>query len=88
MNGMRLFIQNEKTEDTMRDYNVGIIGVLDLAAAIDRGEDGRTSPDFLAHVTEVLEGIIRSAETHTVYTVETLCDRPRPLTPGKAPEQV
>ena len=71
----------------VKDYSRGI-GVLDLAAAVERGEDSRTSPEFIAHVTEALEGILLSAETHAVYTMKTDCDRPKALIPGKAPDQI
>lgn len=71
----------------VKDYSRGI-GVLDLAAAVEKGEDSRTSPDFIAHVTEALEGILLSAETRSVYKMKTNCERPKALVPGKAPDQV
>lgn len=71
----------------VKDYSRGI-GVLDLAHSIETGEENRTSPAFIAHITEAMEGLIRSAETESTYRMTTACERPKPLHPGCAPDEV
>ena len=71
----------------VKDYSRGI-GVLDLAKAIDTGEENRTNGPFILHVTEAMEGLIRSSETGECYRMITTCQRPRPIAAGGFPEQV
>lgn len=90
-----IFQKNEETERIkdkfyelpevflrMKDYSRGI-GVMDLAVAIDKNTENRVHPDFILHITEILCGIRQAVHTGEVYTVETRCERPAPLTPGK-----
>ena len=70
-----------------KDYSRGI-GVLDLAAAIDRKGKNRLCAEFVLHVTEAIEGMIRSAETGGFYWMTTSCGRPEPLKPGCAVNEV
>ena len=65
----------------VKDYSRGI-GVLDLADAIEKGRTPRTSGDFILHVTEALEGIIKSADNNETYKMTTTCERPEPIKPG------
>jgi len=71
----------------VKDYSRGI-GVLDLAKSIDSGEENRTNGPFILHITEALEGLIRSSETEELYRMTTTCERPRPIATGGFPEQV
>ena len=71
----------------VKDYSRGI-GVLDLAKAIESGEENRTNGPFILHVTEAMEGLIRSSETEELYRMTTTCQRPRPIAAGGFPEQV
>ncbi len=61
-----------------KDYSRGI-GVMELAASVDRGEEPRTGGAFLLHITEALEGLIRSAEEGKPYEMTTDCRIPRPV---------
>lgn len=71
----------------VKDYSRGI-GVLDLANAIDSGTENRTNGSFILHITEAMEGLIRSSETEELYRMTTTCQRPRPIATGGFPEQV
>ena len=63
-----------------KDYSRGI-GVADLAKAIETGGESRTR-DMLPHIVEAIAGLIRAAETQTMYEMKTTCERPVPMTPG------
>ncbi len=71
----------------VKAYSRGI-GVLDLARAIDTGGQSRTGGQMLLHITEALEGLLLAAKQGGVYQMTTTCERPAPLTPGCAPDQV
>ena len=71
----------------VKDYSRGI-GVLDLAKAIEEGRLNRSNPGIILHLTEALEGLIRAAETGTVYQMKTTCERPEPITPGGLPSDI
>lgn len=71
----------------VKDYSRGI-GVLDLAKSIDSGEDNRTNGPLILHITEAMEGLLRSSETEELYRMTTTCQRPRPIAAGGFPEQV
>ena len=71
----------------VKAYSRGI-GVLDLAHAIETGGQSRTGGDMVLHITEALEGLLLAAQRGGLYTMTTTCERPRPLTPGGAPDQV
>jgi len=71
----------------VKDYSRGI-GVLDLAKSIENGEENRTNGPFILHVTEAMEGLIRSSETEELYRMTTTCKWPRPIAAGGFPEQV
>ena len=66
-----------------KDYSRGI-GVLDLAAAIDRNGKNRASGELIIHITEIIEGLKASAESGAFQLMRTACERPEPLTPGCA----
>ena len=70
-----------------KDYSRGI-GVLDLAAAIDRNGRNRASGEMIIHITEIIEGLMKSAESGTFVRMETTCERPEPLKPGCAPDEI
>ncbi len=70
-----------------KDYSRGI-GVLDLAAAIDRNGRNRASGEMIVHITEIIEGLIKSAESGAFVKMRTTCDRPEPLYPGSALDEV
>lgn len=65
-----------------KDYSRGI-GVYDLAYSIENGIEARCSGDFLLHVTEVLEGITKSAKDGTTYRLQSSCKRPAPTSVGE-----
>lgn len=70
-----------------KDYSRGI-GVLDLAAAIERNGRNRASGEMIVHVTEIIEGIMRSAESGAFVKLRTTCGRPEPLKPGSPLDEV
>ncbi len=71
----------------VKDYSRGI-GVLDLANAIESGVEHRTNGSFILHITEAMEGLIRSSEVEELYRMTTTCQRPRPISAGGFPDQV
>lgn len=71
----------------VKAYSRGI-GVLDLARAIETGGQSRTGGQMLLHITEALEGLLLAARQGGEYKMTTTCERPAPLTPGCAPDQV
>lgn len=70
-----------------KDYSRGI-GVQDLATAIENGTDNRANGELILHVTEVLQSIRESSEKGGFITMQTTCERPRPLTPGNCLDRV
>ena len=70
-----------------RDYSRGI-GVLDMAAAIERGGVNRAGADMAVHITEAIEGLIRSSESGAFYHMRTACERPAPLKTGSACDEI
>ena len=70
-----------------KDYSRGI-GVLDLAAAVGRNGTNRANGEMIVHITEIIEGMMKSAETGTFVPMHTACARPEPLKPGCAPDEV
>ena len=70
-----------------KDYSRGI-GVLDLASAIDRNGNNRASGEMIIHITEILEAMMQSAESGTFIRMRTTCERPEPLKPGCALDEI
>ena len=65
-----------------KDYSRGI-GVAELAYAIETGGVNRTR-GMIVHVIEAITGLMKAAETGSVYRMESTCERPEPLKPGAA----
>ena len=58
--------------------NHRIIGVADMALAIQHGRPHRLSAEFALHTLEVMEALLSPTGRHTA--METTCDRPAPVT--------
>lgn len=71
----------------VKDYSRGI-GVLDLAKAIDTGVENRANGSMILHITEAIEGMMKSSETGTFYQMKSTCERPRPIIPGKYVDEI
>lgn len=71
----------------VKDYSRGI-GVLDLARAIEENRPNRASGGLIVHVTEAIEGLMASARSGAFYAMQTTCERPEPLKPGMAPDEI
>ncbi|WP_291415799.1 hypothetical protein [Actinophytocola sp.] len=54
-------------------------GIADLAAAIAGGTAHRASGELALHVLDVMESLLRSAETGRAEKVESTCPRPDPM---------
>ena len=65
-----------------REFMRGL-GVLDMAFALVEGREPRTNARLVYHVTEVMYGLIQSAQTGEIYRVNSSCDRPEPVQPGE-----
>ena len=59
-------------------------GLADMIQAIEEGRPHRCGLDLAVHVTDVMTGILRAAETRGFVDMTTTCDRPAPLTPEEA----
>jgi predicted dehydrogenase len=66
------------------DYR--IIGLLDMAAALDQGRAHRANGDLALHVLEVLDAFERSSVEGRHVMIETPCERPEPLPLGTGDE--
>ena len=64
-----------------KDYSRGL-GVLDLVQSIREGRPNRAGESLILHITEAIEGMLKSAQGGAFYRMETACERPEPLTPG------
>lgn len=71
----------------VKDYARGL-GVLDLAKAIETNGSNRTNRSFILHITEAINGIMSSAGKGEFYKMETTCERPEPLRPGGAVDEI
>lgn len=70
-----------------KDYSRGI-GVLDLAKAIETGRKNRANGELIVHITEAIEGLMISSESGAFYRMTTTCERPEPIMPGGAPDEI
>ena len=61
------------------DGNYRILGLADLAQAIMSGREHRANLDLSLHVLEIMESIIRSAETGLRIDLKHGCTRPAPM---------
>lgn len=71
----------------VKDYSRGL-GVLDLAKAIETNGTNRTDRSFILHITEAINGIMNSSENGEFYIMETTYERPKPLKPGGAVDEI
>ena len=65
----------------------------DADASVSQTSDGVNVCTFaggemIIHITEAIEGLIRSAEDGIIYRMRTTCERPAPLKPGCAADEV
>ncbi len=70
-----------------KDYSRGI-GVLDLAAAVAGNGKNRANGEMIIHITEIIEGLMKSAESGAFVRMRTTCERPEPLKPGCALDEI
>jgi len=54
-------------------------GVADLATALAAGRPHRADDLLALHVTEVMEAVLRAADTRTTVELATTCERPEPI---------
>lgn len=64
--------------------NYRMLGVADLIDAAAKNREPRCSGRLAAHVVEVMEGILTSAEKRSFVKVRSIVDRPKPLTAADA----
>ena len=70
--------------DPVADYR--IVGVLDMATAIQQGRPHRANGRLALHVLEVLEAFERSSKEGRHITIETACERPEAVPLGTGEE--
>jgi predicted dehydrogenase len=74
------------TAENTFDYNsnMRLIGLADMAAAIEQGRPHRCSGELAYHVLDVMCSILEAGSTHSCITIESTCQRPAPLREGLA----
>jgi len=55
------------------------VGLVDLALAVRSGTRHRTGPEWIVHLSDVMESIVCSAREHKAITLATTCERPAPI---------
>ena len=55
------------------------IGLADMVYALQSGRPHRASGELALHVLDVMQSILKAAETSTYVTLQTSCSRPEPL---------
>jgi len=55
------------------------LGVVEMALAIERGEEPRASGPLAYHVLDVMQSILESSTSGRHITVQSTCRRPEPL---------
>jgi predicted dehydrogenase len=63
------------------DYRM--VGLVDMAKAIEQKRPHRASGEMALHVTEVLEALISSSAAGSFVTLTTSCERPAPVPLGQ-----
>jgi len=58
------------------------LGVADMAAAIQTGRPHRASGDLAYHVLDVMQAFLDAAEAGRTISIESTCERPKPLPLG------
>lgn len=64
--------------------NYRMLGVADMIDAANRGREPRCSGRMAAHVVDVMEAILTSAEQRKFIPMKSMVDRPKPLTEADA----
>jgi predicted dehydrogenase len=64
--------------------NYRMLGLADLARAVDEGRSPRASGDLALHVLEVMEAILRAGETGTAQVIGSTIGQPTELTEHEA----
>lgn len=62
--------------------NMRGLGLLDMAFALVNNRPYRTNPEFSYHITEAMLGFDYAISTNTVYTLNSACQRPKPIPLG------
>jgi predicted dehydrogenase len=63
------------------DGNYRSLGVADMAAAIRGNRPHRTAGELAVHTVEIMEAIVKGAETGQPVPISSRCERPRALEP-------
>src|SRR6185436_15431756 len=79
-------VNNRVTRAGLDVADYRIIGLLDMAAAIQQGRPHRASGELTTHVLEVLEAIGTAGAEKRWIDLTTRCERPAPLPLGKGEE--
>jgi predicted dehydrogenase len=80
-----LGIPNQERSDGQPPVaNYRSAGFADMVQAIGEGRAPRCSLDVTLHGVDVMTSILKAAETGTVVTLQTSCERPKPLSPDSA----
>lgn len=80
----RLSQLNFTSRQGTRVANYRGIGLADMLDALETGRSPRCSLEFGLHLTDIMTGLLRSAEARQTVTLTTTCERPAPLSNEQA----
>lgn len=72
--------EQKSWEMPLRDQNVAEYtrgtGVAEMALAIETGKENRANVEIAIHILEVIQGMMKSAQTGECYKLQTTCEQP------------
>jgi predicted dehydrogenase len=76
-------IANREMRNGTMQADYRMVGLVDMAMAIEQKRPHRASGEMALHVTEVLEALISSSAAGSFVTLTTSCERPEPVPLGQ-----
>jgi predicted dehydrogenase len=76
-------IANREMRNGTMQADYRMVGLVDMAMAIEQKRPHRASGEMALHVTEVLEALISSSAAGSFVTLTTSCERPAPVPLGQ-----
>ncbi|GHA10308.1 oxidoreductase [Devosia pacifica] len=77
-------VLNQDLDKPSPRANYRTAGLADMLAALEEGRPARCGQDVALHAVEVMTSLLKAAESGSVLTMQTTCDRPLALSPQDA----
>ena len=77
-------VANQDLDKPNPRANYRTAGLADMMAAIDAGRPARCGLDVALHAVDIMTSLLKAAESGSVVTLETSCERPLALGPDEA----